>query len=84
MQEHFSGGSRCAKYTKTHPPLRLEAAWECENRQEASKLEAAIKQVPKQKKEALLTNCEDDCALISQPRCSQVLIEQINHCFCIK
>lgn len=58
MKEHFSGDKRCAKYTLTHPPEKLEAVWSCADRSQASKLEYWIKKLPRQKKEQLLTTGE--------------------------
>ena len=43
MQEHFSAGEKCAKYTLRHKPEKLEIAWQSENRVLASKLEFHIK-----------------------------------------
>ncbi len=54
MDEHFSKGVKCAKYTKRHTAKKLEAVWESSNRVLASKLEYRIKQLPKDKKEALI------------------------------
>lgn len=53
MNAHSAGTG--AKYTKTHRPLRLEAAWQSADRGTASKLEYQLKQLRKEKKEALLT-----------------------------
>ena len=55
MQEHFTQGEKCAKYTLRHSPKKLEIAWESENRVLASKLEFHIKKtLNKQQKEALI------------------------------
>ena len=43
-----------AKYTKSHPPLRLEAVYPVPTRSEALRLEARIKRLTKAQKEALL------------------------------
>ncbi len=53
MKEHFSKDPKCAKYTRTHPPQRLCAAWESADRAVASRLEYRLKQLPKAKKELL-------------------------------
>lgn len=59
MQEHFSGGDKCAKYTLRHKPKKLELAWKSENRVLASKLEFHIKKsLTKEQKEALIKNPE--------------------------
>lgn len=54
MQEHFSQGKRCARYTMIHPAKRLEGVWQSENRSLASRLEFQIKRLSKADKEALL------------------------------
>ena len=59
MQEHFSGGEKCAKYTLRHKPKKLELAWISENRVLASKLEFHIKKnLTKGQKETLIKNPE--------------------------
>ena len=47
---------KAAKYTESHKAVRLEAAWESENRETASRLEYYIKKLNKSKKELLITN----------------------------
>ena len=54
MDEHFSKGGKCAKYTRNHTAKKLEAVWESGNRVLASKLEYRIKQLPKDKKEEFI------------------------------
>ncbi len=55
LQEHLSKDEKCAKYTKSHPALKLETAWQTENKKLAAKLEYAIKTLKKQQKEDLIT-----------------------------
>lgn len=50
---------KAAKYTESHKAVRLEAAWESENRETASRLEYYIKKLNKSKKELLITNSEN-------------------------
>lgn len=54
MQEHFGKNDKCAKYTKTHTPKKLESLWSAENKSLASKLEYNIKKLPKEAKETLI------------------------------
>ena len=54
MKEHFEGGTLCARYTKTHRPVALCAAWESVDRSAASRLEARIKRLSKAQKEDLV------------------------------
>jgi putative endonuclease len=51
-QAHVEG--RGARYTRSHPPLRLMGARPYENRAAASRAEWEIKQLPKHKKLAYL------------------------------
>ena len=54
MDEHFTQGEKCAKYTKRHEAKKLEAAWSSEDRKLASKLEYYIKHLPKSEKEDII------------------------------
>lgn len=54
-REHLEQTEKCAKYTKSHPVRKLEAAWESEKRSDAARLEYQIKQLPRPKKEQLLS-----------------------------
>lgn len=54
MEEHFAKSVKCAKYTRTHTPLKLEAVWESEGRVQASRLEFFIKKLSKVQKEKLI------------------------------
>ena len=54
MNEHFSKGKKCAKYTLRHEASKLEMAWKTETRVNASKLEYYIKTLLKPQKEELL------------------------------
>ena len=56
MEEHFSLGEKCAKYTQRHKPQKLEMAWESETRVLAAKLEYHIKTLTKSQKEELIQN----------------------------
>ena len=49
------GTKKGAKYTKRHPPVRFEAAWQSETRSEASRLEYRLKWLTKAEKEALIS-----------------------------
>jgi putative endonuclease len=61
MEEHFSKGEKCAKYTLTHSAIKLESVWQSNSRVLASKLEYYIKKLPKKQKEELIikNNLED-------------------------
>lgn len=53
MNEHVQKSPKCAKYTRTHPPVALCAAWGSVDRATASRLEYRLKRLPKQRKELL-------------------------------
>lgn len=61
MSEHFTGSIKCAKYTKTHRPKKLEAVWRSKDRSSASKLEFLIKRLSKMQKEKLITDNDFSC-----------------------
>jgi putative endonuclease len=56
MDEHFGRTEKCAKFTRSHRAISLEALWSCENRSIASKLEYRIKQLTKAQKSALIAD----------------------------
>ena len=59
MKEHFSKDPKCAKYTKSHKPIKLECVWESENKVLASKLEFHIKKnLTKTQKEELIKDAK--------------------------
>jgi len=56
MNEHFGRTEKCAKFTRSHKAISLEALWSCENRSIASKLEYRIKRLTKEQKSALIAD----------------------------
>ena len=54
IQEHINKTEKCAKYTSSHDVIKLEIAWQTENRSDASKLEYQIKHLTKRQKEDLI------------------------------
>ena len=54
MEEHFTKSEKCAKYTRSHTPEKLEVAWQTENKILSCKLEYAIKTLKKEQKENLI------------------------------
>lgn len=56
LKEHKEKGEKTAKYTLTHEAVKMEIAWESENRVLASKLEFNIKKLAKKQKEELIRN----------------------------
>ena len=56
VKEHFSGGNKCARYTRSHPPKKVERVFETVSKSAASTLEYRIKELPRKKKEILIEN----------------------------
>ena len=54
LREHMQQLPSCARYTKSHPALALEAAWQTMTRSDALRLEALIKRLPRSRKLALI------------------------------
>ncbi len=54
IKEHISGGIKCARYTRSHPPKRAEKVFETVSKSAASTLEYRIKELPRKKKEKLI------------------------------
>ncbi len=54
LSEHSSQNEKCAKYTRTHRAVSLEALWTAESRSLASKLEWRIKRLTRKKKLELI------------------------------
>ena len=48
VKEHITKSKKCAKYTKNHIAMNLEAYWITEDRRLASKLEYQIKKLIKE------------------------------------
>ena len=56
---------RGAKYTRAHPPEALAALWQAEDHAAAARLEALIKQLPREKKLALVRREADPESLLA-------------------
>lgn len=54
MHEHTSRTAACARYTKSHIAISLEAAWQTQTRSDALRLEALIKHLSRAQKLALI------------------------------
>lgn len=54
MNEHFNKLDVAAKYTHSHTAVKLETAWESDNKSLASRLEYYIKHLSKADKEKLI------------------------------
>lgn len=59
IEEHITKGKKCAKYTMRHTAVKLEQAWQTDNRSNASKLEYQIKHLNKTQKENIILNPEN-------------------------
>ena len=56
MKSHFSEDKIHAKYTKSHKPIKVEAAWRTKEKTNACKLEYYIKTLNKKQKEDVILN----------------------------
>lgn len=54
IAEHVSKAGQGAKYTRSHPPVSVQAVWSTEGRAAASKLEYFIKSLTRTKKDELI------------------------------
>ena len=54
MREHLERGSACAKYTRSHPVVRLEALWKTDTHAAAARLEYRLKTLKREQKLALI------------------------------
>ncbi len=54
LAEHLSRGKKCAKFTKSHPPIALKALFALPDKSSALKLEIAVKKLTRKQKEDLL------------------------------
>lgn len=57
--EHCDDKVKGAKYTKSHRPIKIEAAWKVGTKAEALKLEYRIKRLKKSEKERLISEKKD-------------------------
>ena len=78
MEEHFGKAPKCAKYTKSHTPKKLECVWSSENKALASKLEYRIKGLTKQQKEELIKNNNLEKYLSEKIECDKYKIIEFN------
>ncbi len=56
VHEHFTQSGKCAKYTRSHRVVSLEALWSADDRSSASKLERRIKLLSHKQKQELTEN----------------------------
>ena len=56
LRQHVEKDPAAAKYTRSRTVTALEAAWTAQDRSAASRLESAIKRLPRAKKLALLAD----------------------------
>lgn len=58
LHEHFTKSEKCAKYTRSHPPVSVESVWVTETKGAALSLEYRIKSLTKKNKEMLIEHPE--------------------------
>ena len=66
LHAHTAKTPACARYTRSHPPVALEAAWQTEARSDALRLEALIKRLTRAQKLALITVPESVCTVFGE------------------
>ena len=60
INEHLSASPKASKYTRSHKAVKLEAAFSCESKNDALRLEYRIKQLKKPQKESIVeSKCLD-------------------------
>lgn len=77
MKQHFSGGGCAAKFTRSHPPIRLEAVWSCEGKGDALRIEARIKALPRSEKLRLIDRDELSALIPDAPRCERIFDKEL-------
>ena len=58
IDAHTGKAKGGARYTKSHPPVRIEAVWKCAEKGTALGLEKLFKNLSKQEKERLISDDE--------------------------
>ncbi len=66
LRQHAARGAACAKYTRSHPPQALAAAWQTDDHAAAARLEVLLKQLRAPKKRALVAGETTPQALFGQ------------------
>lgn len=84
ISEHIKKDKKCAKYTLTHDVVKLECAWQSENRKMASKLEYHIKKLTKLQKEELILKNNLEQLLLNKIDSNKYKNVRITHQFNIK
>ncbi len=66
LREHAQKAPPAAKYTRSRPVEKLDSAWTATDRSAASRLESAIKRLPREKKLQLIADPARLGALLSR------------------
>lgn len=74
MRVHTEKMSACARYTRSHPPTALEAAWQTQTRSDALRLEALIKRLDRARKLALIAAPESVNAVFGEKLCGAAFV----------
>lgn len=78
INEHITKDKKCAKYTKNHDVIKLEALFTCENKHLAAKLEYHIKQLTKKEKELIIKDNKNLCLLKDKLDILKYTREEVN------
>lgn len=63
FHEHIEKNKPYGKYTRTHPPVKIEAVWRCYDRSKACSLEYHIKRLTKIQKERIINSSDEFAGL---------------------
>ena len=74
MRAHTEKTAACARYTRSHPPMALEAAWQTQTRSDALRLEALIKRLDRARKLALIAAPESVNAVFGERLCGAAFV----------
>lgn len=77
MKQHFSASRECAKFTRSHPPVRLEAVFGCEGKGDALRAEARIKSLTREKKLRLIRGESLSELCPGAPECERIYDEEL-------
>lgn len=66
MHAHTQQTAACARYTRSHPVVALEAAWQTQTRPDALRLEALIKRRTREEKLRLIAAPETVAAMFGE------------------
>lgn len=64
FEEHKAQSKKCAKYTRSHKAVSVEAVWQTDSKSSALKTESFIKSLSKHQKESIIVNPTNLCGMM--------------------